>query len=143
MGGWWVRGGISRTSLGTAGSHDLRIPDHETEFTSFYPLFFFRPLAFRTCSLDRVAASPVHSAYRAFFAIRVFLLSLGSALVFFDGVSVGTGITSVSLSVAYSPRIRGIRVWSSCWMDGMTTRVRNLRCCVACHCALSLGSGRF
>lgn len=54
-------------------------------------------------SLDRLAASPVHSAYRAFFAIRVFLLSLGSALVFFDGVSVGIGITSVSLSVAYSP----------------------------------------
>ena len=50
-----------------------------------------------------IAASPVHSAYRAFFAIRVFLLSLGSALVFFDGVSVGIGITSVSLSVAYSP----------------------------------------
>jgi len=32
-------------------------------------------------SLDRLAASPVYSAYRAFFAIRVFLLSLGSVFL--------------------------------------------------------------
>jgi len=101
MGGWWVRGGISRASLG-----DGRITRPAPPITKPNPplsTLFFRPLAFRTCSLDRLAASPVHSAYRAFFAIRVFLLSLGSALVFFNGVSVGIGITSVSLSVAYSP----------------------------------------
>ena len=66
------------------------------------------------------------------------------ALVFFDGVSVGIGIiTSVSLYVAYSPEDTRNSGMSSCWMDGMTTRVWNLRCCVACHFVLSLGSERF
>ena len=93
---------VSRASLGDGRIIRPAHPRSRNRIHLFLP-FFFRPLAFRTCYPWIGSRRLRCTAYRAFFAIRVFLLSLGSALVFFDGVSVGIGITSVSLSVAYSP----------------------------------------
>ena len=85
-----------------AGSHDLRTPDHEPEFTFFYPFFSGRSRfghapwigSRRLRCIRRIERSLLYGCF----------FSLGSALVFFDGVSVGIGIiTSVSLYVAYLP----------------------------------------
>ena len=127
-----------------AGSHDLRTPDHEPEFTFFYPFFSDRSRLGHTIRGSARGVSGVFGVSSVLCYTGVWFCLLGLLSVS------STGFRSVSVS---SPvflylwlihrRIRGTQVWFSCWMDGMTTSVRNLRCCVACHFALPLGSGRF
>jgi hypothetical protein len=144
MGGWWVRGGISRASLGDGRITRPAHPRSRNRIHLFLPFFFSDRSRFGHAipgSARGVSGAFGVSSVLCYTGVSFLLGLLSFSSMGFRSVSVSSPVFLYLWLI--HRRIPEIRVWSSCWIDGMTTRVWNLRCCVACHFVMSLGSERF